>query len=156
MNNEDLSGILDKLNIDKNSISPDMVNNFLSMLGNPKKDEEDNSENINENQNSTSSYSETASNSQNNANPFNSSSNSSSSNNSNNTGIDMEMLLKMKAMIDKMNVKDDPRSNLLMSLKPYLKESRKDKLDQYVQLMNMSKMIDFLPFMGGDKKKNEQ
>jgi len=64
----------------------------------------------------------------------------------------MDMLLKMKSMVDKVNVtQDDPRSNLLASLKPYLKESRQDKLDQYIQLMNMSKMIDFLPFLGGGK-----
>ena len=33
--------------------------------------------------------------------------------------------MKMKTIIDKMNTKDDPRSNLLQSLKPYLKDSRK-------------------------------
>jgi len=77
-----------------------------------------------------------------------------SSSNFNQNGIDMEMLLKMKAMIDKMNMQDDPRANLLRSLKPYLKDSRKEKLDQYVQLLNMSKMMEFIPFMGGDKKEN--
>mgnify|MGYP003296682382 FL=1 len=50
-----------------------------------------------------------------------------------------------------MNTKsDDPRSKLLNSLRPYLKQSRQDKLDQYIQLMNMSKIIDILPFMGGE------
>ena len=62
--------------------------------------------------------------------------------------------MKMKTIIDKMNVKDDPRSNLLLSLKPYLKESRREKLDQYLQLMNISKALDFFPFLGGDKQKN--
>ena len=142
MNNEDISSIFEKLNIDKNSISPDMVNNFLSMLGNPKKDDTTNANNDNVNY------------SQNNDNFYNEQ-NSNNTNNFNSSGIDMEMLLKMKAMMDKMNIKNDPGSNLLMSLKPYLKESRKDKLDQYVQLMSMSKMLDFLPFMGGDKKKND-
>ena len=138
LNSEDMSSIFEKLNIDKNSISPDMVNNFLNMLGNPKTDESA--------QTSSTSYNSQQSNS----NPFN------SSNTANTSGIDIEMLLKMKSMIDKMNTKEDPRSNLLMSLKPYLKESRKDKLDQYIQLMKMSNMMEFLPFMGGDKKKNEQ
>ena len=55
--------------------------------------------------------------------------------------------------MDKMNAKDDPRANLLQCLKPYLKESRKSKVDQYIQLMNMSKIMEVFPFMGGDKKK---
>ena len=57
------------------------------------------------------------------------------------------------SIIDKMNAKDDPRANLLQSLKPYLKESRQSKVDQYIQLMNMSKVMEVFPFMGGDKKK---
>ena len=60
--------------------------------------------------------------------------------------------MKMKSIIDKMNVKDDPRSNLLESLKPYLKESRKNKVDQYIQLMNISRVMDVFPFMDGDNK----
>ena len=53
---------------------------------------------------------------------------------------------------DKMNIKDDPRSNLLESLKPYLKESRRSKVDQYIQLMNISRVMEVFPFMGGDNK----
>ena len=35
--------------------------------------------------------------------------------------IDFDTILKMKSIIDKMNTKDDPRSNLLQSLKhPHL------------------------------------
>lgn len=72
--------------------------------------------------------------------------------NSNFGNIDFETIMKMKSIIDKMNIKDDPRSNLLESLKPYLKESRKNKVDQYIQLMNLSRVMDVFPFMGGDKK----
>lgn len=62
---------------------------------------------------------------------------------SSNFNIDIETLLKMKNVMDKMNNnQNDPRSNLLLSLKPYLKESRKDKLDQYVKLLNMSNIIE--------------
>ena len=65
--------------------------------------------------------------------------------------IDFDTILKMKSIIDKMNIKDDPRSNLLESLKPYLKESRRSKIDQYVQLMNMSKVMEsFNLFNGGN------
>ena len=51
----------------------------------------------------------------------------------------------MKSILEKMNQnKNDPRSNLLISLKPYLKKSRKDKVEQYIQLFNMSKVMDVL------------
>lgn len=62
---------------------------------------------------------------------------------SNNFNIDIATLLKMKTIMDKMNnTQNDPRSNLLLSLKPYLKPSRKDKLDQYIKLLNMSNIIE--------------
>ena len=67
--------------------------------------------------------------------------------------IDIETLMKMKTILDKLNhsPKDDPRANLLLSLKPYLKKSRKEKVDQYVKLLNMGKIIEVLnPDSGGD------
>jgi len=140
MNNEEMSGLFEKLNgvIDTDKISPDMVNSLLGMLGN------------NSNNASTSNSSDTYSKSST-SDTFSSFSDSSANANT----IDMETLLKMKSIIEQMNsTKDDPRSNLLLSLKPYLKESRKGKLDQYVQFMNMSKYMNFLPFMGGGNKKD--
>lgn len=67
------------------------------------------------------------------------------------SGIDINTLMKMKHIIEAMNQKDDPRSNLLYSLKPYLRESRKNKLDQYVSLLNMTKIADV---MKEEKKEN--
>ena len=81
----------------------------------------------------------------------NKSENTSDSSNFNN--IDIETIMKMKSIIDKMNSKNDPRSNLLLSLKPYLNENRKSKVDQYIRLMNMSKVLDVFPFMGGGTQK---
>lgn len=140
MNNEDMSNILEKLNNvagSNNNISPDMVNNLFNMINNSS-----NSQNINTSTDNSSnqSYTNTSSNSQ--------------ENSFNNNGIDLETIMRMKTIIDKMNTKDDPRSNLLQSLKPYLNDSRKSKVDQYIQLMNMSKVIDVFPFVGGDKKNN--
>lgn len=67
--------------------------------------------------------------------------------------IDINMLMKMKDIMQKMKSNsDDPRANLLRSLKPYLKSSRKEKVDQYIQLFNMTKVIDLLGPLGGDKK----
>lgn len=68
--------------------------------------------------------------------------------------IDINMLLKMKSIMDKMNSsKNDPRSNLLLSLKPYLKDSRKNKVEQYVQFLNMSKVIEAFNQNGGENSK---
>lgn len=131
MNNEDMSDVFEKLNniAGKNNVSPDMVNNLFNMLNN-------------------SNSSNTVNNSSDSSN-----SNNNQSNENNSNGIDIETIMRMKSIIDKMNVKDDPRANLLQSLKPYLKESRQSKVDQYIQLMNMSKVMEVFPFMGGDKKK---
>lgn len=71
---------------------------------------------------------------------------------SNKQNFDISTILKMKSVIEKINTKEDPRSNLLKSLKPYLKESRKEKVDQYISLFNMSKVIDVFKETGGGKK----
>ena len=131
MNSEDMSDVFEKLNsiAGQNNVSPDMVNNLFNMLNNS---------NVSNNANSSSDSSN---------------SNDSQSSENNTSGIDIETSMRMKTIMDKMNAKDDPRANLLQCLKPYLKESRKSKVDQYIQLMNISKIMEVFPFMGGDKKK---
>ena len=131
MDKQELEGGIAKANQilqsqDKNNISPDMVNNIMDMLN----------KNSNGNINTAN----------NNANNDNSSNNTTSSN------LDLDTILRMKSIIDKMNVKDDPRSKLLESLKPYLKESRRNKIDQYVGLMNMSKVMESFNLFNGDNK----
>ena len=70
------------------------------------------------------------------------------------SNIDIDTILKFKTIFEKMNSKDDPRSNLLLALKPYLKESRKQKIEQYIQFFNVSKILDeFGPIAGGDVHK---
>lgn len=131
-----MSDMFEKLNniASQNNISPEMVNNLFNMFN---KSNNNNSSN----------------NSSDNSYKQNSNSSNSQDNSFENSGIDFETIMKMKTIIDKMNAKDDPRSNLLQSLKPYLKDSRKSKIDQYIQLMNMSKVLDVFPFIGGDQKK---
>lgn len=86
----------------------------------------------------------------------NSSDNSNDSNESNQSAtpdIDINTILKMKQIIDSMNSnKDDPRANLLKSLKPYLKESRQKKVDQYVKLFGLGKAFEAFNFLGGENK----
>ena len=81
-------------------------------------------------------------------------SNKNDNNNSNSSpDIDIESLLKMKQIMSSMNTsKDDPRANLLISLKPYLKESRQKKVDQYVKLFGIGKAFEILNSLGGDDK----
>lgn len=68
--------------------------------------------------------------------------------------FDINMIMKMKTIMDSMkNNKNDPRANLLKSLKPYLNKNRKDKVDQYIQLFNMSKVFEVMNPLGGDSKK---
>ena len=72
-----------------------------------------------------------------------------SSNSSNSFNLDPQTLIKMTSIINNMNKKDNPGTNLLHSLKPYLRESRKNKLDQYANLLNITKIADA---MKNDKK----
>lgn len=135
--NEDMSEIVNKLgsmlNKDENnsasgspSISPEMISGMLEMLNNKTSDENENS----------------------------SRDASDSSSNSSIPNIDFDTILKFKSAFDKMNSKDDPRSKLLLALKPYLKETRQEKVEQYIQLFNMSKIIDvFGHNSGGDAHK---
>lgn len=79
---------------------------------------------------------------------------STSNNNFDFSNIDISTIMKIKNVMNKVNnKKDDPRSNLLMSLKPYLKPSRKDKLDQYIQIMNLTSVMEAFNNVGGDNKK---
>ncbi len=142
MNNEDMSDVFDKLNniAGQNNISPEMMNNLFNMLNNSKNNSNNKNGQSSDNS-SNQNYNSTSDSTNNYDNPFE------------NSGIDFETIMRMKTIIDKINTKDDPRSKLLQSLKPYLKDSRKSKVDQYIQLMNMSKVMEVFPFMGGDQKK---
>lgn len=78
---------------------------------------------------------------------------SSPSNDSSTPNIDFDTILKMKSIFEKMNSTEDPRANLLRSLKPYLKDSRKSKVDQYIQFFNMAKVMDIFKSNGGENLK---
>lgn len=81
----------------------------------------------------------------------NNSSNEASSPNNDFANIDMETILKIQKIIKTMNSEQsDSRSNLLRSLKPYLNPNRQKKVDQYIQLLNMEKVLELFN-NGGDK-----
>lgn len=115
-------------------IPPEMIQNFSSMMKNNNSSNQDynnNTQNSNPNPETKQSQSGQASFDFNN--------------------IDMNTILKMKSVMEKLNNKNDPRTNLLFSLKPYLREERKDKLDQYANLLNVAKIADLLK---NDNKEN--
>ena len=121
MKNGDLSDII-------SNIPPDVMQNFSSMMNNNG----NNNNNFNTSSNSSASLSNTNSSSNSNQNSFDFS------------NIDMNTIMKMKNIMEKMNNTNDPRSNLLASLKPYLRDNKKEKLDQYANLMNFAKIAEIL------------
>mgnify|MGYP001851760425 CR=1 FL=1 len=77
---------------------------------------------------------------------FNSSNGSNDSNkndNNSNPDIDLDTILKMKTIMEKMNSsKSNSSSNLLLALKPFLRQSRQSKVDQYVQLLKLAPLLE--------------
>lgn len=60
----------------------------------------------------------------------------------------MEYLMQMKDIVSRLaNSRDDPRSNLLLSLKPYMSEGRRQSIDRAVHLLNLTKLSGILKFM---------
>ena len=71
---------------------------------------------------------------------FEDTSNNQSSSNQSSNNIDFETILKIKSIMETLNKKDDTRSKLLYSLKPYLRETKQKKLDQYVNLLKITEV----------------
>ena len=125
--NEDMSEIFKKMNeMLKNDEVPDSVKSLLNSL------------NSNANDISSKEFSREGTTSENSEQNF--------------SNFDLDTMLKMKAIIENMNKgQNDPRANL-KSLKPYLKQSRKNKVDQYIKLFSMGKAFEILNPLGGEKK----
>lgn len=65
--------------------------------------------------------------------------------------FDISTLLKFKNIFDKANNQNNPRNQLLYSLKPFLRENRQEKLDQYIKIANILYVLNSLNETG-DKK----
>ena len=120
------NGSSNDLNNLLSQVSPEMINNLSNILNSNAQTSSQNSSNQNIN--------------------------NSTSNNNNNFNLDMNTIMKMKSIMENMNNKNDPRANLLYSLKPYLRDSKKDKLDQYVNLLNVSKSAELMNKNNDNKK----
>ena len=54
--------------------------------------------------------------------------------------IDMDTILKIQKILSQMNTQDTS-SNLLLALKPYMRTSRKDKIDKYAKILQLAKIF---------------
>jgi len=129
-------------------ISPEMLESVSKMLNNSNSNNSSNgNSNSNLNNNSNTSFQNSNNSNNNTSNNFSNSNGSSGSTNFSGmdfSSIDPATIMKITSALGKMNDKNDPRANLLYSLKPYLRDGKKDKLDQYVNLLNITKMADIL------------
>lgn len=126
---QNIKNMVDNGNISEaiSSISPEMIQNFSKMLSN----QQSNTQN-NENTNNNVANSSTPN-------------NTSTNNNFDFSNLDMNTIIKMSSALGKMNnTKNDPRANLLNSLKPYLRDSKKGKLDNYMNLLNVAKIAEIM------------
>lgn len=64
--------------------------------------------------------------------------------------IDKNMLSRIQNILFSMN-KKDPKKNLLLSLKPFLRQSRQDKLGEYISILSVVNALDLFGSKGGDK-----
>lgn len=64
---------------------------------------------------------------------------------------DMETMMKIMNMMKSMN-DSSPSKDLLRSLRPFLSDSRKGKVDQYINLLGMTKVFEMFKELG-DKQK---
>ena len=140
MNNEDMSEMIQKLS---------------SMINNSNNDDSTNNSDIhdmssNSNETSFENLQAILSNMNFNSNTNDNSNNSFNGNDNNNFNLDFETIMKMKRAMDIFNSsKNSPEANLLLSLKPYLNNNRKQKLDQYMQFLNISKVLNVFNNNGG-------
>lgn len=121
-------------------ISPEMMQNFSKILANQNgTSSQDNSANTENMQLNVETQHNSA---QKNSSQ---SENSNSVNNFDFSNIDMDTIMKFSSVFGKMkNSKNDPRANLLNSLKPYLRDEKKGKIDQYMNLLNVSKIAEIM------------
>ena len=159
MNDNDMANMIKK--------AQEMINNnqIPNELKNLVKNMQTNSANSQNNRNNPNNY-----NSKDNFNKYSSSyaqknnnndyrsgtSNSNHSNNEENSSfpnIDIETMMKIQSIMSKMKSfnNDDDMSKLLISLKPYLRNEKKEKIDEYIKLIKMGKMTQAFDLFGGDK-----
>ena len=145
MNN--IKNMVDNGNISDaiSQISPEMIQNFSKMFAGQNSNSDTNNNNSNQvSNNENINYNEKNS----------SNTHSENTDGLNLNGLDMNTIMKMSSAFGKMNSKNDPRANLLNSLKPYLRDSKKNQLDNYMNLLNVSKIAELMKKSENSKNNN--
>lgn len=124
---------------------PDNLKSLLSLLGNSSGKENntsDSNETLKNNSNTDSGKPEDRSfeKSQEKSSEKNSDINS-GRNSDTESDLNMDMIRKIKKVLDNINVKNDPRVALLTSLKPFMNKNRQKKINNCIQMLTMSKVI---------------
>ena len=102
------------------------LNNLISSI----KDKMNESNNNNESSSTTSSTSSNDTEKENNNN-----------NNNNASSFDPELFIKIQKIMSAMNG-NNPKKNLLLSLKPFLRQTRQDKINEYINILNIISALD--------------
>ena len=133
------------------NITPEMIQNIASILSNSNSKQNFNTQSENSTLNNCTNDALNSNNIKNDQSAiFNNLFENKSTNSSNGT-LDFDTILKMKSLFEKINNKDNPRNKLLYSLKPYLRESRQKKLDQYINLLSISEITNLFKKEKGDE-----
>lgn len=147
MNNNDLNDMLKKAQemINNNQV-PDEIRDLASKFKPGSSESADDSSNL------AGSNTSVASNS--NINISSEISNNSSGNGSSSdskfdfSNIDIGTLMKVQGMLSKLNsASDDDMTKLLFALKPYLRNEKKEKVDEYIKLVRMGKMTELFDLL---------
>lgn len=138
-NNKDMENIKNLINNGNLSeamshISPEMIQNFTQMMNNKQNNNQ--TTNSNNSQNS------------------NNASQTTNNQNFDFSNIDMATIMKITSALNANSNKNDPKANLLNSLKPYLRDDKKGKLDNYMNLLNMGKIAEVLKDVNFNKENN--
>ena len=76
--------------------------------------------------------------------------NSNTSSDNSDSSFDPNMILKIQSIISKLN-SSSAQKNLLLSLKPFLRKSRQDKMENYITILNVISVLEsFIPFIEFD------
>jgi hypothetical protein len=67
-----------------------------------------------------------------------------------NSGFDINTMMKIQKILSSLG-KDDPRKNLLISLKPFLRKSRQDKISEYLTYLSIGSALGIFDDKGSGK-----
>ena len=125
-------------------MNEELLNEFSSILKEKNIDLNDLLTNL---QNNTS---DNSSDKQENNNTSKNSSNSTSNSSEIPDFLDVSTILKIKNLMSKYKNANSQNVQLLMSLKPFLRESRREKLDKYAQMLKIAELFENFDLFGGD------